>query len=182
MAKITSVYIDETILGRAHERAILEDRSMSSLMARALSAYLAPAKDEEAGNCMSGSSGNLAAVELRRADHRERGADGARVTAAEHEHETITDYTRHSTAPAVTLDGPAPILTPAAARDERPGGPDPAGAFTAARADSARSPQGRAHRIAGAPLSGRGAYRKDRPARSGPAISPERAPSKWHSI
>jgi hypothetical protein len=46
MAKtITSVYLGETI-GQAHERAALEERSMSWIMARALSAYLAPAEDE----------------------------------------------------------------------------------------------------------------------------------------
>jgi hypothetical protein len=49
---------------------------------------------------MSGSSGNLAAVELRRADHRERGIDGARVIAAEHD-ETIHDP---RTSP-ITTDG-----------------------------------------------------------------------------
>ena len=52
---------------------------------------------------MSGSSGNLVAAELRRHDHDERGRDGARLIAAEHD-ETITDYTEHAD-PPVTTDG-----------------------------------------------------------------------------
>lgn len=50
MAKtITSVYLDDTILGQYRERAALEERSLNQIMARALSAYLphlVPADDE----------------------------------------------------------------------------------------------------------------------------------------
>lgn len=51
MAKtITSVYLDDTILGLYRERAALEERSLNQVMARALSAYLpylAPMDDDE---------------------------------------------------------------------------------------------------------------------------------------
>jgi hypothetical protein len=59
---------------------------------------------------MSGSQGSLTAVELRRHEHG-RATDGTQTAVAKHD-EVITDYTHGCVSPAVTLDGPAPVLTP----------------------------------------------------------------------
>lgn len=62
----------------------------------------------------TGSIGNLAAVELRRADRRERDKNGERVTTAPPVTDEIIDYTDdHHLGAEVTQDGPKSMMTQA---------------------------------------------------------------------